>query len=69
MKTKIKNRLKELSTKQLIEVFEKLTNKTEEELIIRDFIMTELEERDEEAFDNWLDDEEGNSLKVYYKVS
>lgn len=69
METKIKNKLKTLSTKQLIEIFEKLINKTEEEFIIRDYIMTELEERDSEAFDAWLDDEEGNSLKIYYKVS
>ena len=69
MKNKLKNKIKTLTMKQLIEIFETLTNKTEEELIVRDYIMDELEDRDAEAFDNWLDDETDGDLRKYFKIA
>lgn len=67
MKNKLTNKIKSLSTKQLIEIFETLTNKTDEELIVREYIMDELENRDAEAFDNWLDDETDGDPRKYFK--
>lgn len=65
-----RNVLKELSTENLIKQFDMLEKmKTSvETAIVRGWIMDELEERDSEAFDKWLDLDypDNESLKKLY---
>ena len=61
--------IKRMSTKQLIEVFV-MTGKNNDENIptVRGWIMDELEERNPEAFDKWLDEYgEDEDLYKYFK--
>lgn len=61
--------IKNSSTAKLIELFI-LTDSWEDENIptVRGWIMDELEARDPEAFDAWLEDEvgDGEALRKYY---
>lgn len=61
--------IKNSSTEKLIDLFT-LTDSWEDENIptVRGWIMDELEARDPEAFDAWLEDEvgDGEALRKYY---
>jgi len=61
--------IKNSSTAKLIDLFT-LTDSWEDENIptVRGWIMDELEARDPEAFDAWLEDEvgDGEALRKYY---
>lgn len=65
-----RNVLKELSTENLIKQFEMLEKMkiSVETAMVRGWIMDELEERDSEAFDKWLDLDypDNESLKKLY---
>lgn len=70
MKANVGNKLKKLSTNELIEQFDITENmKYSFELsMVRGWIMDELEKRNPEAFDRWLDLDypDNESLKKLY---
>lgn len=70
MKANVGNKLKKLSTNELIEQFDITENmKYSFELsMVRGWIMDELEKRNPEAFDKWLDLDypDNESLKNLY---
>lgn len=69
--TKIPAIIKSMSTKKLIETFIE-TGKINDENIptVRGWLMDELEARNPEAFDAWMDSEdcEDEDLLKYYKI-
>jgi len=57
------SKIKALSTQQLIEGFESLVGKRDMEMV-RGWIMDELESRDPEAFEAWIDSDDTDDVKV-----
>lgn len=70
MKASVKEAKEILSTrsiKDLVELFEMIEDSDEEYIyIVRGFIMDELEERNPEAFDTWLDIGYADSPRKYF---
>jgi hypothetical protein len=52
---KLLNRVKSLNILTLCDIYEQLVGKNDEEhIIVRGYIIDELESRNEDAFDNWM---------------
>lgn len=62
--------LEKMSTKKLVELFELTTNMQDENIpTVRGWLMDEIEKRNPEGFDRWLDtDAEDSTLKNYVLV-
>ena len=59
--------LNDMSNSVLAMLFDNATNRSEEELLLRDKIMTILESRDSKLFEKYLDDDTSNKISRYFK--
>ena len=59
--------LNDMSNFVLAMLFDNATNRSEEELLLRDKIMTILESRDSKLFEKYLDDDTSNKISRYFK--
>ena len=62
-KCKTPDHIKSASTKKLLELWEltESMNRSQELAIVRGWLMDELEARDPEGFDRWIDSEDPNA--------
>ena len=61
-----RNQIKLSSTKKLLELWETTTNNDPHISIVRGWLLDELEERNQEGFEKWLDtDAEDETLRKY----
>ena len=62
-KCKTPDHIKSASTKKLLELWEltESMNRSQELAIVRGWLMDELEARDPEGFDRWMDSEDPNA--------
>lgn len=64
--TKAREMIAGRTTESIVEMFEMTeTQNTEEVPTVRGWLMDELEKRDEEAFDKWIDSEEASPRSFY----
>ena len=64
---KLLSNLNSMSNFVLAMLFDNATNKSDEELLLRDKIMTILEGRDKELFEMYLNDDTSNKISRYFK--
>lgn len=64
---KLLSNLNNMSNFVLVMLFDNATNKSDEELLLRDKIMTILEGRDKELFEMYLNDDTSNKISRYFK--
>ena len=59
--------LNDMSNFVLAMLFDNATNRSDEELLLRDKIMTIVEGRDKELFEMYLNDDTSNKISRYFK--
>ena len=64
---KLLSNLNNMSNFVLAMLFDNATNRTNEEILLRDRIMTILEGRDKELFEMYLNDDTSNKISRYFK--
>ena len=64
---KLLSNLNSMSNFVLAMLFDNATNRTNEEILLKDRIMTILEGRDKELFEMYLNDETSNKISRYFK--
>ena len=64
---KLLSNLNNMSNFVLAMLFDNATNRTNEELLLRDRIMTILEGRDKKLFEMYLNDDTSNKISRYFK--
>ena len=64
---KLLSNLNSMSNFVLAMLFDNATNRTNEEILLKDRIMTILEGRDKELFEMYLNDDTSNKISRYFK--
>ena len=64
---KLLSNLNNMSNFVLAMLYDNATNRSNEELLLRDKIMTILEDRDKELFEMYLNDDTSNKISRYFK--
>ena len=64
---KLLSNLNNMSNFVLAMLFDNATNRTNEELLLKDRIMTILETRDKKLFEMYLNDDTSNKISRYFK--
>ena len=64
---KLLSNLNSMSNFVLAMLYDNATNRTNEELLLRDRIMTILEGRDKKLFEMYLNDDTSNKISRYFK--
>ena len=64
---KLLSNLNSMSNFVLAMLFDNATNRTNEEILLRDRIMTILETRDKKLFEMYLNDDTSNKISRYFK--
>ena len=64
---KLLSNLNNMSNFVLAMLFDNGTNRTNEEILLKDRIMTILEDRDKERFEMYLNDDTSNKISRYFK--
>ena len=64
---KLLSNLNNMSNFVLAMLFDNATNRTNEEILLKDRIMTILEGRDKELFEMYLNDDTSNKISRYFK--
>ena len=64
---KLLSNLNNMSNFVLAMLFDNATNRTNEELLLKDRIMTILETRDKKLFEMYLNDNTSNKISRYFK--
>ena len=64
---KLLSNLNDMSNFVLAMLYDNATNRTNEELLLKDRIMTILETRDKKLFEMYLNDDTSNKISRYFK--
>ena len=64
---KLLSNLNSMSNFVLAMLFDNATNRTNEEILLKDRIMTIIEGRDKELFEMYLNDDTSNKISRYFK--
>ena len=64
---KLLSNLNNMSNFVLAMLYDNATNRTNEEILLRDRIMTILETRDKKLFEMYLNDDTSNKISRYFK--